>query len=441
MNSRAYKLIIKNKLRLLKGTLRHAWTSLFGLSIVGCVFVYQLLFALLNAQKGVPLDDRYIGYILVAVIVFNLVRVFLSRTPVFRVNAATLLYTYNTAVFPAMLRKKRLVSLLSSACVACAIAFVIQGFVLSGEFWLNALLLFEYTGCCSLLAWSFYHGSRPVRAAAALLFAASSALLYFREPVYALPLFAVLCVLELWTWKGLSLNVSKYYERLQIIDCAEAAQSQNNAAIMHQLSVENRPQHAYGIKLQSLSPSKHTALAAKSVIEIVRMQKQLLALLLLLLLAGWMVCRTNLLSFLPLLDDPKIAVALASLCTAIALNALYQILAEQIRVVLDKRLLGLALPFSNAQILLSYAPTALALNLLLALAIGLLYDRLSLMTIVFLAYRKRRILRAQLVVFVRKETRTDFCRRIKPDPVGGRLLVLDAVVPAYGHKLRSNNIL
>jgi len=74
---------------------------------------------------------------------------------------------------------------------------------------------------------------------------------------------------------------------------------------------------------------------------------------------------------------------IATLSTTLDLNALYQLLTDQIKAMINKRLSGLSLPFSNIQIVLAYLPIALALNLLLSILLGFIYGRLSLISIVF----------------------------------------------------------
>lgn len=48
MKCQAEILLLKNKLRLMKGTLRHAWQPLLGFLIVGVALAYQLILWLLK---------------------------------------------------------------------------------------------------------------------------------------------------------------------------------------------------------------------------------------------------------------------------------------------------------------------------------------------------------------------------------------------------------
>ena len=53
------------------------------------------------------------------------------------------------------------------------------------------------------------------------------------------------------------------------------------------------------------------------------------------------------------------------------------VVAIWVKAVSDKRLLGLSLPFTTKQIILSYGLNAVAINLLLTLAVGFLYSAFS----------------------------------------------------------------
>ena len=115
------------------------------------------------------------------------------------------------------------------------------------------------------------------------------------------------------------------------------------------------------------------------------MQRQPIVLLALLLLVGWVVSRTSLFAFMPLLDDPAITRVIAVFCTTTALSGLYQLLIKQAKTVSDKRKLGLSLPYSTRQIIVSYGMTAMTLILFLTLVISLLYSVFSIRLIPLLS--------------------------------------------------------
>ena len=383
MNRNANILIFKNKLRLLKGSIRHGWPAFLGLLIFVGVLFYQVIFVFSNMQKGVPFSPLHVNYAFYAIIAISFIRIYISDIPKFKVYSATLLYTFNTAVFQKLLRKKQIISLLISVFIASVIAYILQGFVVGNEFFLMLSVLAMYIGSSTLMAWIYYHEKHKVKIIISILFVCTSVIFYKRTLISVIFLLIILLALEICSWHFLKLNIPKYYERLKKLDVVEAAQSQNNIAKMYQLASENRPQYAYGIKFHYFQPSKRLALTVKSLIEIIRIQKSILILVLTMLFIGWAIIKTNILSFIPFINIPEISGMIATLSTTLALNALYQLLTDQIKAMINKRLSGLSLPFSNIQIVLAYLPIALALNLLLSILLGFIYGRLSLISIVF----------------------------------------------------------
>lgn len=107
MKCQAEILLLKNKLRLMKGTLRHAWQPLLGFLIVGVALAYQLIFVVAKAGRGTAVSSQGILYVLLAVVTINLIRVFLNQTPVFRMEAASVMLTYNTKQFYKVLCRNR----------------------------------------------------------------------------------------------------------------------------------------------------------------------------------------------------------------------------------------------------------------------------------------------------------------------------------------------
>ena len=58
MKCQAEILLLKNKLRLMKGTLRHAWHPLLGFLIVGVALAYQLIFVVAKAGRGTAVSSK-----------------------------------------------------------------------------------------------------------------------------------------------------------------------------------------------------------------------------------------------------------------------------------------------------------------------------------------------------------------------------------------------
>lgn len=134
MKCQAEILLLKNKLRLMKGTLRHAWQPLLGFLIVGVALAYQLIFVVAKAGRGTAVSSQGILYVLLAVVTINLFRVFLNQTPVFRMEAASVMLTYNTKQFYKVLCRKQGLSVLLSIFIAGVLSFILSGFLFDAAF-------------------------------------------------------------------------------------------------------------------------------------------------------------------------------------------------------------------------------------------------------------------------------------------------------------------
>ena len=378
MKCQAEILLLKNKLRLMKGTLRHAWQPLLGFLIVGVALAYQLIFVVAKAGRGTAVSSQGILYVLLAVVTINLFRVFLNQTPVFRIEAASVMLTYNTKQFYKVLCRKQGLSVLLSIFIAGVLSFILSGFLFDAAFGKLFGLLALYGCNCSFLSWIFYHLQSKAKWLSLPIFAVCSVLLILHSFLSIALLAASLCALWLYAQRVLRLNLPKYFERLQFLEMSATALSHNDYVKMRQMAEENRPSYVSAPMLHHWKPTKRTALWMKSLLEILRMQKRILILLVLLLFAGWLVWRTDLLTFVPLLENPSITKGIAGFCAATVFSTLHQLLIQQVKAVSDKRLLGLSLPFTTEQIILSYGVNAAAINLLLTLAVGFLYSAFSL---------------------------------------------------------------
>lgn len=362
----------------MKGTLRHAWQPLLGFLIVGVALAYQLIFVVAKAGLGTAVSSQGILYVLLAVVTINLFRVFLNRTPVFRMEAASVMLTYNTKQFYKVLCRKQGLSVLLSIFIAGVLSFILSGFLFDAAFGKLFGLLALYGCNCSFLSWIFYHLQSKAKWLSLPIFAVCSVLLILHSFLSIALLAASLCALWLYAQRVLRLNLPKYFERLQFLEMSATALSHNDYVKMRQMAEENRPSYVSAPMLHHWKPTKRTALWMKSLLEILRMQKRILILLALLLFVGWLVWRTDLLAFAPLLENPAITKGIAGFCVATAFGTLHQLLIQQVKAVSDKRLLGLSLPFTTEQIILSYGVNAAAINLLLTLAVGFLYSAFSL---------------------------------------------------------------
>lgn len=359
MKHQAEILLLKNKIRLMKGTIRHTWQGLVGVAVVGGVLLYQFFFVIAKAGYGTGATERGVFYTFLLVAAVNVFRVILNQTPVFRIEAASVLHTYNTGYFKKSLFRKQIFSVLVSALVSGIVACFLNGFLFNLDFFRVWLILTLYICNCTFLSWVFYHTNGKKRWGVCAAFSLYTFLLFSRSAVAAAVLALSLCAVWIYVQRFFKMNMSKYFERLQSIEAASVAVSQNDYARMQQLAEENRPAYVRGPMLYHLNPTKKSALWIKSLLELIRIQGQLIVFLALLLLVGWIVCCTDLFAFMPLLDDPAIIRVIAVFCTTTALSGFDQVLIKQAKTVSDKRKLGLSLPFTTKQIIVSYGMTAI----------------------------------------------------------------------------------
>ena len=89
MKYQAEILLLKNKFRLMKGTIRHGWQGIIGIVAVGSIFFYQFFFVIAKAGYGTAASSEGVFYALLFVVAINLYRVFINQSPVFRIEAAS----------------------------------------------------------------------------------------------------------------------------------------------------------------------------------------------------------------------------------------------------------------------------------------------------------------------------------------------------------------
>ncbi len=372
MKHQIEKLLFKNRIRLLKGTIIHTWPTLIGVIVAVAVLGYQFFsFAMPEGSL----------YVLILVSGISLFRIFVLNTPVFRIEAASMLHMYNTKYFRKQIRYRAFGSVWKSILFSGIIALGMSGFLLDKSFFDLWFLLTLYNCNSSFLSWVFYHEKSKT---VFFVYLICTLLLLLQSFISVICL--ILCLVCLWFYseKFLKLDIPRYKERIQSLEAASVAVSHNDYSKMVQMADENRPQTVKWPTLELFNPGKKTALVIKSFLELLRVQKQTVVLLVLLILLGWILSRTEILSFLPLLADEAINRLIAAFCTVMALSALYQILIKQAKTVSDKRKLGLSLPYSTMSVVLAYGFTATVINLIVALTISLLYTCFSARIIVLL---------------------------------------------------------
>lgn len=383
MNQQAVRMLLKNRLRLLSGTLRHTWQSGLILLLGALAMVYQLFFVTLGIQFGIPAAPEKIRWTLLAFAVIQAYRIFFHQTPVFRMEAATLLLTYNTHFFALQLSREKWGKTLFSFLIGGTLAFLLNGFEIDGIFLRNAVLLSLYHASCNFFSWIVYHSGKHVRWYVLVIWILCSILL-MQQTVPALGLLGLSAIGAAgYCRRKLNLNIPKYYDKLRSLEAAQAALSHNDTAQMLRMAEENRSPYVTEPFFQDLHPTRRTAMLIKNLLGMLRMQKQILVLLSGLLVLGGLIRQTSLFVFLPLLDQPNIREMTGILCAAAALSAFFQQLIKQAQIVSDKRKEGLSLPFTTVKLVLYSIVMATFFIFIFSLAAGAVYSRFTVRIFVF----------------------------------------------------------
>lgn len=107
MNNRAYYFLRKNRLRLMMNTLRHWWMSLLGILITGVLTVNQVIQSFDSVEQFLVFCSKNRMYVYGIVACLCFIRIYCIKNPVFKLNAATLLYFYNTDHLTKLLERKK----------------------------------------------------------------------------------------------------------------------------------------------------------------------------------------------------------------------------------------------------------------------------------------------------------------------------------------------
>lgn len=374
MNKKVLRLIWINHFRLLKGTLRHSWRFLAAFALMLAVTVSEMLAGNSLIRPGVPIEEPYRRYAMLALLAGGCLRVLLApvQAPVLMIDGASVLHAYHTPAFRAVLRAQWGLRIVKTAFWSLAISLFLNGLLPSGEMASLAGELLLYFAGTSMFSWIAYHGGRKEYACAAAGQALLSLLLAAPRIASLAGMAAAdlaLCLLVRKT----ELNIPKYYEKLCMNDAASAAFGRNDLAMSRQLAEQNRPAYVRGPTFEGLHPGKKQALFIKSMLEIVRTQKALLIVMTAMIVIGWLLARTRVFAFLPFFELSVAREMFGAMCIAMILNAFYRLLADQLKQTCDKRLQGLSLPCSTRQIHLSYAAAAWSCNLLILAVLGLVF--------------------------------------------------------------------
>lgn len=377
MNSRALALIRKNKIRLHIGMLRHYWPVLAALAAAVLLIGETMLSALahLGAELGVAFANRKI--IFGFAVLFCFVRSFFTKMPTFKLNAASVLYAYNTPFFTKLLRRQKRFAFLCGSGTALIIAALLHAPLLDGGFiadWFKLTLLFYNS---RMTAWIFYHGQGKKRMIAGFCFAMTALFAYLDSVFSALGAVSAAVMLEFYERRRLRLNMPKYCAHLRYLDQIMAAQSRNDYAEMVRLAEENRPAEVHGLRFQQLRPQRQTAIAAKSLLDLLRMQKQTYALILGWMLAGIVLRGNWIWALFQISPDPIWRFSVSALCIMAVFHSFFQANVRCALQFIEKSHAGLMLPYAKSQVYFGYLPFPAAVGAALALAADILCGVLS----------------------------------------------------------------
>lgn len=384
MNNQSSLLLIKNKWRLTKGILRHYWMPLlvlFGSIVFGGYYVFTKL----NADSDWwNILDQYQQYLYVLVVLGCFLRVFLGKKPVFKINSATALYTYNSSFFKSQLKKKKIFTAFGGSLIAFFISLIVHHLTVDAQTLLDYLKLTLFIQNTFWLAWVFYHKSDKRRWTVLPVFAVMTSLLFVKHSISLLPAAVITVMLTVYDSRYLVLNMTKYVDDLRFWDEIMTAQSQNNYADMLRIAEENRSSTVKGLMLHSLRPTRQTVILSKSLLDFIRMHKQIWALILVLFGAG---CSLQSGIFVRLFRIPIDTMSLnvvAALCIMMAFQSLFQASGKHATTFIEKSNTYLMLPYTKWQVLWGYYPTVLLISILFVLILDLICGKLSLWSLVFL---------------------------------------------------------
>lgn len=362
--------ISQNRWRLLKGNLSHNWKAFAGLLVSLIIMAVSIYHRTSFLTVGEPVSGKYKWYILLLIAFWRAISVMFadSFTPAVKINAATILYAYNTRYFQKELIKQWIKSLLKEGVAAFAIALLLNGFLVDSNWAVMSLRFSMYFFTATAGTWIVYHEKAAVRYLTRLAFIAVSCI--FLSPLPYKDILFVLTIVFMICAERTHPNLEKYLQDMIRNDASAAAVSQNNYARMSQIAEENRPQTVRGITYGQFHPTKRNAIFFKGFIELLRTSSKIISIFVILILVGLLLARTNIFSDLPFLELSETRKVIGALCITMSINALYQMLIKQEQSILDKRLLGLPLPYPTGYVLFSYSLVVLCLNAGISLALG-----------------------------------------------------------------------
>lgn len=383
MNNQSFSLLRKNKLRLFKGIFRHYWQPLIAF-LATAIFsvVYFLHYIIADVGIAALAPYRRYAYLLIALCCG--IRIFFVKTPIFKLYSAAVLYTCNSPFFRNYLRRKKLLASITGGLLALCAALIFHQFTVGYLFFIDFLKLTLLIHSNLLLAWFFYHTSGIARLITIPAFAVMLPSLCTDSALSLLLILPVAVASSVYDSRFLQLNMTKYEEKLRYLDAVMTAQSQKNNADMLRFAEENRTSTVSGLRFHSFRPTQRTAILVKSLLDLLRMQKQIWILIIGMFAGGYLLRSESLQGFFQEETNAELLIFPSALCTAMAFQFLFQTAAKNAATFIEKSRRVLMLPFSAKQVFLAYFPVPAMLSAFFMLGMDVLYKRLSLYSLAFL---------------------------------------------------------
>jgi hypothetical protein len=356
VNTAVYGAIIRHRLRTTKNMLKHYWPSFLGMSLGFAYLGYRFLVAVLGGGIGITLGPKSVCYVLLACVILNGYRVFITRTPAIAVNAATVHYLRGTSHFNKILIAEYAWVLVKSLLTALLLSGLMDGFRYSGLTLLNALLLGGYMFSGSTLSWINYHriGNASFVTGAGYILSSMGILAKTQAVRHVLVWSALL-----WATHSIfvgihDLNLLRYSRDMALIDETTAAASRFDIAQMIRITAEHNANRKRSLLLHNLPLKRENAIFLKGAIETIRAGGQIWIVLFGLQLLGVLVFRTPVFAEIPFIGDPATAAPISVILIMTAYANIGEMLKRQLGTLLEKRRKGLFLPVGDHHIAMSY---------------------------------------------------------------------------------------
>ena len=381
-----YSAIIKNKLRLAKGLLKHYWGTAIGLLLVAYFILHQLYFAAMSGGIGTTLSEKNIFYFLVACVALSGYRVLIKESPIITISSATLYYLYYTKHFNLIFITKYLWSFVKCALLTAIISGFFSGFQINLMFRQYFFLLFGYLFLGILLSWSRYHfiNRKSKLIVIACYIISSIALLIEHGVVSIIFTWSFVLFWLYYVFFKLQFNLIKYSKDLALADEITSAGSRFDMGKMSQMAAENEAKKKRNFFLYQFPLKKNNAIFYKCFIETVRAGTRIWGIFIFLLFISFLIYRTSVFSTIPILGDiPALSVPLSMFAVMTVYLNIREMLKKQIGTLLDKHRQGLFLPMETRKILWSYMLFSGLLYAILTIIVGLILESNAYLLVLF----------------------------------------------------------